>query len=271
MYVVGAKASIIVLFGLFRPISSLQSCDCAANPCNSAGAPRLAACRKLSRFFLAFSRAFSNRFPVRFRSLLGGPHKELISAHLAQISSFSQSVNGRDPGFSGPTSQSIIKSRPVLSEWSTPASVAPVLGGVPSGPQLFSMGSPSRWTLFPSIFTVTEPSVMNLAGPCVFADSNPPPVPLLAMSPMLSKVAPQIATALPSILTVFEKPLGDSSDFAILGSGDGTNGAGGPGILQTLGRVAFATLWLPVVTGVFGGWIATLATMTSLFQLYDGE
>jgi hypothetical protein len=36
------------------------------------------------------------------------------------------------------------------------------------------------------------------------AEIKPPPVPLLAMSPMLSNVAPRIATVFPSIFTVVE-------------------------------------------------------------------
>ena len=85
-----------------------------------------------------------------------------------------------------------------------PNIVAPVLGGLPLGPQLLSIASPSKWTFFPSIFTVIEPGAMNLAGPWVLAEISPPPVPLLAMSPMLSNVEPRIATVLPSILTVVE-------------------------------------------------------------------
>jgi len=82
--------------------------------------------------------------------------------------------------------------------------VAPVFGGLPLGPQLLSIRSLRRWTFLPSIFTVIEPGLMNLAGPWVLAEIKPPPVPLLAISPMLSKVAPRIATVLPSILTVVE-------------------------------------------------------------------
>src|SRR5215207_8843837 len=44
----------------------------------------------------------------------------------------------------------------------------------------------------------------------------------------------------------------------MLGSGVGTKGAGGPGILQTFGRVAAAKPLLPFVTGVFGGLTATV-------------
>lgn len=42
----------------------------------------------------------------------------------------------------------------------------------------------------PSAFTVSEPGVMNFAGPWVLADKSPPPVALLATSPMLPKLAP---------------------------------------------------------------------------------
>ena len=68
----------------------------------------------------------------------------------------------------------------------------------------------------------------------------------------------------PSIFTEVEYPLGEFPDFAMFGRGEGTNGAGGPGILQTLGRVAFATPPLPAVIGVFGGWMATLNDMVKL-------
>ena len=44
----------------------------------------------------------------------------------------------------------------------------------------------------------------------------------------------------------------------MFGSGVGTNGAGGPGILQTLGTVAAAMPLLPLVTGVFGGLTETV-------------
>jgi len=47
-------------------------------------------------------------------------------------------------------------------------------------------------------------------------------------------------------------------DLAILGNGDGTKGAVGPGILQTLGMVALAIPMLPLVTGVLGGCMETL-------------
>src|SRR5262245_15341688 len=49
----------------------------------------------------------------------------------------------------------------------------------------------------------------------------------------------------------------------MFGNGVGTNGAGGPGILQTLGMVAVAVPPLPLVTGVFGGLTVTLATAVS--------
>lgn len=84
-----------------------------------------------------------------------------------------------------------------------PISVAE-FGGLPLPPQLLSIGSASKCTLLPSIFTVSEPGLANLAGPWVLAEIKPPPVPLLAMSPMLLKVAPLIATVLPSILTFLE-------------------------------------------------------------------
>jgi hypothetical protein len=99
---------------------------------------------------------------------------------------------------------------------------------------------------------------MNLAGPWQLAEIKPPPVALLAISPMLSNIAPRIATVLPSIFTVFEYPCGEFPDFAIFGNGEGTNGAGGPGILHMLGSVALAMPLEPFVTGVFGGWIDTL-------------
>jgi hypothetical protein len=49
----------------------------------------------------------------------------------------------------------------------------------------------------------------------------------------------------------------------MLGSGVGTNGAGGPGILQMFGTVAAAMLELPLVTGVLGGLTATVAMRSS--------
>ena len=54
-------------------------------------------------------------------------------------------------------------------------------------------------------------------------------------------------------MAVVEYPCGELSLLPMFGSGVGTNGAGGPGILQTFGRVAAAKLQLPFVTGVFGG------------------
>jgi hypothetical protein len=74
---------------------------------------------------------------------------------------------------------------------------------------------------------------------------------------MLPKLAPAMATGLPSISTVVEYPSGLMLLLPMLGRGVGTKGAGGPGILQTLGTVAVATLLLPFVTGVFGAWIVT--------------
>ena len=50
----------------------------------------------------------------------------------------------------------------------------------------------------------------------------------------------------------------------MFGSGVGTNGAGGPGILQTLGTVAMAVPMLPLVTGVFGGLTDTVGIWTPL-------
>src|SRR5262245_51313997 len=44
----------------------------------------------------------------------------------------------------------------------------------------------------------------------------------------------------------------------MFGSGVGTKGAGGPGILQTFGNVAAAIPLLPLVTGVFGSLTPTL-------------
>ena len=85
----------------------------------------------------------------------------------------------------------------------TPISVAE-LGGLPLGPQLLSIGSPSSWTFLPSILTSMEPGSAKLVGPCVGAETNPPPVPLLAMSPIEPKVAPRMATAFPSIVTSCE-------------------------------------------------------------------
>src|SRR5262245_54832857 len=49
----------------------------------------------------------------------------------------------------------------------------------------------------------------------------------------------------------------------MFGRGVGTKGAGGPGILQTLGSVAIDTSWLPSVTGVLGGFTPILIPTTS--------
>src|SRR5208283_536086 len=67
-----------------------------------------------------------------------------------------------------------------------------------------------------------------------------------------------MATFLPSKMTVVVYPSGLSSDRPRFGSGVGTKGAGGPGILQTLGTLAGALSWLPSVTGVLGGLTPTL-------------
>ncbi len=99
---------------------------------------------------------------------------------------------------------------------------------------------------------------MNLQGPWVLADTIPPPVPLLAMSPMLPKLAPLTATGSPSAFTFFVYPLGLLPDLPMFGSGAGTKGAGGPGILHTFGIVAAAMPLLPLVTGVLGGLMPTL-------------
>src|SRR5688572_20757579 len=107
-------------------------------------------------------------------------------------------------------------------------------GGLPPGPQLLSIGSLRRCTFLPSTLTSSEPGPTKRAGPSTFDETTPPPVPLLAMSPTEVKVAPRIATLWRSNSTRFEKPLGELPDFAMFGSGVGMNGAGGPGILQTL-------------------------------------
>ena len=64
--------------------------------------------------------------------------------------------------------------------------------------------------------------------------------------------------------TVFDGPVTtDAHDVTTQTAGthkcDGTNGAGGPGILHTFGRVALAKVRLPLVTGVLGGWMPTVA------------
>src|SRR4051794_12743524 len=66
-----------------------------------------------------------------------------------------------------------------------------------------------------------------------------------------------MATFLPSISTVVVQSVRLSPERPIFGSGVGTNGAGGPGILQTFGTVAGAVSVLPSVTGVLGGFTAT--------------
>ena len=99
---------------------------------------------------------------------------------------------------------------------------------------------------------------MNLVGPSALLDTTPPPVALLAMSPVLSKVEPWMATGWPSILTVVEYFCGFLPLMPMLGSGVGQNGGGGGGILHMLGKVAVAMPLLPLVTGVFGGLTATL-------------
>src|SRR5216683_3026142 len=67
-----------------------------------------------------------------------------------------------------------------------------------------------------------------------------------------------MATFFPSILTVLVASDKRSADRPMFGKGVGTNGAGGPGILHTFGKVAFAISMLPSVTGVFGELTATL-------------
>lgn len=99
---------------------------------------------------------------------------------------------------------------------------------------------------------------MNFVGPCVFAEIKPPPVPLLAISPWLAKLDPFIAIVLPSNLTFFEYFFGELPLFPMFGKGDGTKGAGGPGILHTLGILAFEMLLHPLVTGVLGGLMVTV-------------
>ena len=82
--------------------------------------------------------------------------------------------------------------------------------------------------------TSMEPGPTKLAGPCTLFETSPPPVPWLATSPVDLNVAPLIATLFPSNFTPCEKPSGELLLFAMLGSGVGMNGAGGPGILHTL-------------------------------------
>jgi hypothetical protein len=128
---------------------------------------------------------------------------------------------------------------------------------------LLSMGSPSNWTFFPSIYTFMEPGPTKLVGPSALEETSPPPVALLATSPIEPKVAPLIATLLPSIVTLLEYFFGELPLFPIFGSGVGTKGAGGPGILHTLGNVAAATPSLPSVTGVLGAFTETFGIRSS--------
>src|SRR5262245_6106743 len=62
-----------------------------------------------------------------------------------------------------------------------------------------------------------------------------------------------MATFDPSISTVVVHLFRRSDDWPMFGSGVGTNGAGGPGILQTFGETTGDLSPLPSVTGVFGG------------------
>ena len=58
----------------------------------------------------------------------------------------------------------------------------------------------------------------------------------------------------------------------MFGNGVGTNGAGGPGILQTFGIVFLAVPKLPFVTGVFGeGLTATVRDALSCLHSLDGR
>ena len=67
------------------------------------------------------------------------------------------------------------------------------------------------------------------------------------------KYEPLMATVWPSNSTVTVPSVRRSPDVPRLGSGVGTKGAGGPGILHTLGVVASDLPPLPPVTGVLGG------------------
>src|SRR5262245_58978379 len=106
----------------------------------------------------------------------------------------------------------------------------------------------------PSALTSIEPGATHSVFPWVFAETRPPPVPWLATSPdgWLMKCDPLIATFFPSNLTVVVPSFRRSPDVPRFGSGVGTKGAGGPGILQTFGTVASALPPLPSVTGVLG-------------------
>lgn len=66
-----------------------------------------------------------------------------------------------------------------------------------------------------------------------------------------------MATFFPSNLTVVVASANLSWELPRFGNGVGTNGAGGPGILQTFGNVARDLSPLPSVTGVLGGLTAT--------------
>src|SRR5580698_1779702 len=57
----------------------------------------------------------------------------------------------------------------------------------------------------------------------------------------------------------------------MFGSGTGTKGAGGPGILQTLGTVAVAMPLLPLVTGVFGALTDTVVMIPTLPRQENGR
>src|SRR5688572_11979284 len=72
------------------------------------------------------------------------------------------------------------------------------------------------------------------------------------------KYEPLIATFFPSNLTVVVESFRRSLEVPRLGSGVGTKGAGGPGILHTFGSVASALPPLPSVTGVWGGFTPML-------------
>lgn len=78
------------------------------------------------------------------------------------------------------------------------------------------------------------------------------------------KYEPLIATFFPSNVTVVVPFCKLSPDVPMFGSGVGTNGAGGPGILQTFGVVASALPPLPSVTGVLGGFTEILLIFSCL-------
>lgn len=83
----------------------------------------------------------------------------------------------------------------------TPIMVAE-FAGLPLGPQLLSIWSPRSCTFLPSNFTSKDPGAMNFVGPWVLAEMRPPPVAFDATSPIEPKLAPLMATALPSTFTV---------------------------------------------------------------------